>query len=63
MDLRRRFTACAVAVLNLTKNYLTEASADGRNNYPARVTEYAPGCSEQSIEQTAMIMSRKEQRA
>jgi neutral/alkaline ceramidase-like enzyme len=66
MDLRRRFPACAVAVLNLTNgatNYLPEASAYGRDNYPARVTEYAAGCLEQSIERTAMIMSGMEQRA
>lgn len=61
MDLRRRFPNSAVAVLNLTNgatSYLPEASAYERDNYPARVTEYAAGCLEQSIEQTAMIMDQ-----
>jgi hypothetical protein len=61
LDLRRRFPDSAVAVLNLTNgatSYLPEASAYERDNYPARVTEYAAGCLEQSIEQTAMIMDQ-----
>ena len=51
----------AVAVLNLTNgatSYLPEASAYERDNYPARVTEYAAGCLEHSIEQTATIMDQ-----
>lgn len=65
IDLRSRFPTSAVAVLNLTNgatNYLPEASAYERDNYPARVTEYAAGCLEQSIEQTAMIMDRMARR-
>jgi Neutral/alkaline non-lysosomal ceramidase, N-terminal len=61
VELRRRFPASAIAVLNLTNgatSYLPEASAYERDNYPARVTEYAAGCLEQSIEQTATIMER-----
>jgi hypothetical protein len=57
--LREAFPQAAVAVLNLTNgatNYLPEASAYGQDNYPARVTEYAAGCLEEAISQTAAIM-------
>ncbi|HVW69105.1 MAG TPA: hypothetical protein VHB68_09015 [Steroidobacteraceae bacterium] len=63
IELRKRFARAAVAVLNLTNgatNYLPEASAYERDNYPARVTEYAAGCLEQSIERTASIIEQLE---
>jgi len=57
--LREQFPRSAIAVLNLTNgatNYLPEATAYNMDNYPARVTEYAAGCLERSIEQAAGIM-------
>ncbi len=57
--LREQFPHTAIAVLNLTNgatSYLPEAAAYGMDNYPARVTEYAAGCLERSIEQALVIM-------
>jgi hypothetical protein len=59
--LRERFPAAAIAVLNLTNgatNYLPEASAYQFDVYPVRVTEYAAGCLESVIEQTATMLQR-----
>jgi hypothetical protein len=60
-ELRQRFPGSTVAVLNLTNgatNYLPEADAYQQNNYPARVTEYAAGCLEGVITETAAAMQR-----
>jgi hypothetical protein len=57
--LREKFPDAVVAVLNLTNgatNYLPELSAYGMDNYPARVTEYAPGCLETVLERTAKAL-------
>jgi hypothetical protein len=57
--LREKFPDSVVAVLNLTNgatNYLPELSAYGMDNYPARVTEYAPGCLETVLERTAKAL-------
>jgi hypothetical protein len=57
--LREEFPDAVVAVLNLTNgatNYLPESSAYGMDNYPARVTEYASGCLESVLKETAEIM-------
>jgi hypothetical protein len=59
--LRARFPHIAVAVMNLTNgatSYLPEASAYQLDVYPVRVTEYAAGCLEQTIEQASAIMQR-----
>jgi hypothetical protein len=59
--LRGRFARTAVAVMNLTNganSYLPEAGAYQLDVYPVRVTEYAPGCLEQAIEQATSIMQR-----
>ncbi|MGC2462181.1 MAG: hypothetical protein WA446_14605 [Steroidobacteraceae bacterium] len=59
--LRARFPHIAVAVMNLTNgatSYLPEASAYQLDVYPVRVTEYAAGCLEQTIEQATAIMQR-----
>jgi hypothetical protein len=57
--LRARFAHAAVAVMNLTNganSYLPEASAYQLDVYPVRVTEYAAGCLEQTIEEACGIM-------
>jgi len=57
--LRNRFPDSAVAVLNLTNgatSYLPDAAAYGTDVYPVRVTEFASGCLEQTIEQTSNAM-------
>jgi hypothetical protein len=62
--LRELFAGSAVAVLNLTNgatNYLPEASAYDKDNYPARVTEFAAGCLERVIQETVVIMRGFEQ--
>lgn len=59
--LREQFAGSTVAVLNLTNgatNYLPEAAAYEQDNYPARVTEYAAGCLESVIKDTAVAMHR-----
>ncbi|HEY4972181.1 MAG TPA: hypothetical protein VII41_01155, partial [Steroidobacteraceae bacterium] len=59
--LRARFPYTAVAVMNLTNgatSYLPEANAYQLDVYPVRVTEYAAGCLEQTIEQASAIMQR-----
>ena len=59
--LRARFPHAAVAVMNLTNgatSYLPEAGAYQLDVYPVRVTEYAAGCLEQTIEQASAIMQR-----
>ena len=63
--LRNRFPDSAVAVLNLTNgatSYLPDAAAYGMDVYPVRVTEFASGCLEQTIEQTIGAMLRLEER-
>jgi hypothetical protein len=60
-ELRQRFPGSTVAVLNLTNgatNYLPEADAYQQDNYPARVTEYAAGCLEGVITETAAAIQR-----
>jgi hypothetical protein len=59
--LRARFPYTAVAVMNLTNgatSYLPEANAYQLDVYPVRVTEYACGCLEQTIEEASSIMQR-----
>ncbi|HEY1725370.1 MAG TPA: hypothetical protein VGF89_08100 [Steroidobacteraceae bacterium] len=59
--LRARFPNSAVAVMNLTNganSYLPEVGAYQLDVYPVRVTEFAPGCLEQAIEETTAIMQR-----
>jgi hypothetical protein len=59
--LRARFPNNAVAVMNLTNganSYLPEVGAYQLDVYPVRVTEFAPGCLEQAIEDTTAIMQR-----
>ncbi|HEV7614098.1 MAG TPA: neutral/alkaline non-lysosomal ceramidase N-terminal domain-containing protein [Steroidobacteraceae bacterium] len=61
MALREQFAGSTVAVLNLTNgatNYLPEQTAYEQDNYPARVTEYAPGCLERVIKETSAVMHR-----
>jgi hypothetical protein len=59
--LREQFSGSTVAVLNLTNgttNYLPETAAYDKDNYPARVTEYAAGCLENVIKETSAAMHR-----
>jgi MFS family permease len=61
--LREQFSGSTVAVLNLTigaTNYLPEAEAYEKDNYPARVTEYATGCLEGVIRKTSAVLHRLE---
>jgi hypothetical protein len=61
--LREQFSGSTVAVLNLTNgatNYLPEAAAYEKDNYPARVTEYAAGCLEGVIKETSAALHRLE---
>ena len=63
--LRNRFPDSAVAVLNLTNgatSYLPDAAAYGTDVYPVRVTEFASGCLEKTIEQTISAMLRLRER-
>lgn len=61
LDLRARFAGRAVAVLNLSNgatSYLPEHAAYDADNYPARVTEYAPGGLERTTSSAIDLLDR-----
>lgn len=59
------FPDAAIAVLNLTNgatSYLPDAATYGTDVYPVRVTEFASGYLEQTIEQTSSAQQRLQKR-